>query len=242
LNDAPAPFPTGPLPDPDTVGQIIKFKVGNARGFAPKSLPAHLNQTLADTDWPALRPGGLKRILTLNELPDSRSPDSLPGLFLNGQTYDSAITETPKNGSTEDWHFVNLTGDAHPLHLHLVQFNIVSRQDFDAAKYLGDWLKLNQAGLTDGMLPFTRNWQAKVLPFEPYLTPDTRTLEEPDERGWRDVVCTMPGQVTRIRVRFMKQDGTPYGFDPTAGPGYVWHSQIADREDNEMMRPLIIKK
>jgi len=43
--------------------------------------------------------------------------------------------------------------------------------------------------------------------------------------------------VTRIRVRFKRQDGTPYGFDPSLGPGYVWHCHIVDHEDNEMMRP-----
>jgi FtsP/CotA-like multicopper oxidase with cupredoxin domain len=55
-----------------------------------------------------------------------------------------------------------------------------------------------------------------------------------------------PGQVTRIRVRFAPQC-TPvqaskpgrnfFPFDPTAGPGYVWHCHILDHEDNEMMRP-----
>ena len=45
------------------------------------------------------------------------------------------------------------------------------------------------------------------------------------------------GDVTTIRVRFAAQDGTPYPFDATTGPGYVWHCHIIDHEDNEMMRP-----
>ena len=163
------------------------------------------------------------------------------GLFLNGQMWDGMVSETPKNGSTEDWYFVNLTGDAHPMHLHLVQFNIMSRQNFNATKYMADWLKLNQAGLTNGQLPFKMTWQTKVLPFEPYLQ-GSPTLAEPDEKGWRDLVRAMPGQVTRIRVRFKQQNGNPYPFDPTTGPGYVWHCHIVDHEDNEMMRPMIIKK
>ncbi|WP_280671597.1 MULTISPECIES: multicopper oxidase domain-containing protein [unclassified Kitasatospora] len=28
-----------------------------------------------------------------------------------------------------------------------------------------------------------------------------------------------------------------FPFDPTEGPGYVWHCHIIDHEDNEMMRP-----
>jgi len=240
LNDAPAPFPAGAAPDPDTVGQIIKFRVGSATGFVPRGLPALLNPTLAGTGWPALPRGGLKRVVTLNEDLDLQGRSR--GLFLNGQVRGAASSETPKNGTTEDWYFVNMTADAQPMHLQLVQFNVVSRQGYDAAKYMADWLKLNQAGLADGVLPFTMTWHMKVLPFEPYLTPGTRTPAEPDEKGWRDLVRAMPGQVTRIRVRFKQQNGDPYLFDPTAGPGYVWHCQIADHGDNEMMRPLIIKK
>jgi cobalamin biosynthesis Mg chelatase CobN len=46
-----------------------------------------------------------------------------------------------------------------------------------------------------------------------------------------------PGEVTTIRVRFTAQDGSPFTFDATQGPGYVWHCHIIDHEDNEMMRP-----
>jgi FtsP/CotA-like multicopper oxidase with cupredoxin domain len=56
----------------------------------------------------------------------------------------------------------------------------------------------------------------------------------------------LPAQVTRIIVRWAPQDVTvnaasaghnKYSFDPTVGPGYVWHCHIVDHEDNEMMRP-----
>jgi hypothetical protein len=241
-NDAPAPYPTGTVPDPKTVGQIMQFRVGSAKGFPPAKLPSSLNPTLCGPEWPALRPGGLKRILTLNELLDKTPPNNSLGLFLNGQMWDGMVSETPKNGTTEDWYFVNLTGDAHPMHLHLVQFQIVSRQDFNATKYNTDWMALNKNGLTNGQLPFKMTWQTKVLPFEPYLIPGTKTLAEPDEKGWKDIVRTMPGQVTQIRVRFKQQSGTPFPFDPTTGPGYVWHCHIVDHEDNEMMRPMIVKK
>jgi spore coat protein A len=38
------------------------------------------------------------------------------------------ITEDPKVGSTEIWSFVNITGDVHPLHVHLVRFQVLNRQ------------------------------------------------------------------------------------------------------------------
>ena len=59
----------------------------------------------------------------------------------------------------------------------------------------------------------------------------------PNEQGWKDTIQMFPGEVTTIRVRFTSQDGTPFSFDPTDGPGYVWHCHILDHEDNEMMRP-----
>ncbi len=68
----------------------------------------------------------------------------------------------------------------------------------------------------------------------------------PNETGWKDTVKMYPGQVSRILVRWAPQDipangvtagQNKYAFDPTVGPGYVWHCHIVDHEDNEMMRP-----
>ena len=33
-----------------------------------------------------------------------------------------------------------------------------------------------------------------------------------------------------------------YPFDPTKGPGYMWHCHILDHEDNDMMRPYEVMK
>ena len=41
----------------------------------------------------------------------------------------------PEEGTTELWEIVNLTADSHPIHLHLVQFQLMNRQAFDVAKY-----------------------------------------------------------------------------------------------------------
>src|SRR2546430_7639101 len=38
------------------------------------------------------------------------------------------MTELPRVGSTEVWEFLNLTVDAHPIHIHLIQFQLVNRQ------------------------------------------------------------------------------------------------------------------
>ena len=41
------------------------------------------------------------------------------------------VTENPALNSTEEWDIYNFTVDAHPIHLHLVNFEILDRQDFE---------------------------------------------------------------------------------------------------------------
>jgi hypothetical protein len=45
--------------------------------------------------------------------------------------WDEAVTELPKLGDTEVWELNNFTEDAHPIHIHMVQFQVVSRQDLN---------------------------------------------------------------------------------------------------------------
>jgi FtsP/CotA-like multicopper oxidase with cupredoxin domain len=51
----------------------------------------------------------------------------------NDTTY---YSELPDEGSTEVWEIVNITADAHPIHLHLVQFQIINRENFDVGNYI----------------------------------------------------------------------------------------------------------
>lgn len=49
----------------------------------------------------------------------------------NGDIIQIKVTENPTVGDTEEWAIYNFTVDAHPIHLHLVRFQIVSRTDFN---------------------------------------------------------------------------------------------------------------
>jgi len=60
--------------------------------------------------------------------------EPIPGFTLDG-TGKNYISEMPKEGETEKWEIINLTADAHPIHLHLVQFQLMNRQNFDVTKY-----------------------------------------------------------------------------------------------------------
>lgn len=184
------------------------------------------------------------------------------------------LSELPANGSIEVWEIINLTADAHPIHLHLVQFQLLNRQLFNVRQYNKKYAATFPVGydpvamMTVGPGVFIpafgppMDYSINQTPLAPIPTiggnPDvTRYLQgaprppDPNEAGWKDTVKMYPGEVTRIVVRFKKQDGTPFGFDATgatpvaynkngvldSGPGYVWHCHIIDHEDNEMMRP-----
>jgi len=100
---------------------------GNA-GVIPDALPVVAPLT---TELPA-------RDLTLNEKtyesPDCEIPiEAKLGTAHDGPLdWNDPITETPRRGDTEIWRLVNLTGDAHPIHLHLVTFQVLDRMPLDA--------------------------------------------------------------------------------------------------------------
>ena len=253
-NDAPVPFPGGtPLADfypgnnrlanPPQAGYgpntqtLLQFRVGPRSG-APEGKPVKLR--LPDL-YPALLapagvttppPGVRVRDLTLNEAIDrfgrltqllgTNEPTS-PGAF--GRAYESTPTETPGVGDIEVWRIFNLSADAHPIHFHLVNVQILSRQAFNVRRY-------------DGVPAFVG---APVPP-------------DPNELGWKETVRMNPGECTTVLMQFklppdpiingqsvtvpfsprLKEE---YGID---GHEYVWHCHILEHEEHDMMRPLIV--
>jgi spore coat protein A len=153
-------------------------------------------------------------------------------MLLDGQKWAAPISETPVLGSTEDWIFVNPTIDAHPMHVHLVQFQIVQRQTFNITSYMAEWTILN------GDPPLNHS-TLNVPNLDPYFTSQP-TGPSLSEQGWKDTVIVNSGEVVVIRLRWTEQNGNPFPFDATAGPGYVWHCHLLEHEDNEMMRPYIV--
>lgn len=137
-----------------------------------------------------------------------------------GLDWDAPITEDPQLGDTEIWNLVNLTEDTHPIHLHLVQFQILGRRPFDVAAYLED----------------AQNENAAVGELEQYYT---GSLQPPasNEEGWNDVVSANPGEVTQVIAHFGEYEGL---FNDFTGE-YPWHCHILEHEDHEMMRPYEVK-
>ena len=203
--------PAPPLPT------VMEIRVGTRVTQAgPAAFPATLPGSM-----PALGGPSVTRIITLEEVenPDTGEPEYGS---LNGRKFDDprGVQEQPRAGATEDWRLVNLTEDTHPIHLHLVQFQIMDRRPFDADGYAAALAQARAA-----------NPDAPDLDPTPSLT-GPAVAPDPNERGWKDTVRTNPGQVTRIRMRWALPAGV------SAPQRYVFHCHILEHEDNSMMRPL----
>lgn len=194
-------------------------------------------------------------------------PGSVPASM--GQPF--FFTEQPRVGSTEIWELINLTEDAHPIHIHLIQFQLINRQQFDRDNYRPVYDSKFPGGTfegleSDGSLGLVHYNPGEYIPGygppQSYLTPNANgaiggnpavnsflqgSVIPPDsnEAGWKDTIKAYPFQITRVAIRWSPVDvpvngvrpgQNMFSFDPTTGPGYVWHCHILDHEDNEMMR------
>jgi spore coat protein A, manganese oxidase len=246
LNTANQPFPGGDPNDPNTTGQVLRFEVDHSAPIHPHPLPAKLMDipTLVETEGI-----GNPKLFTLNEQ-ESDTGDPV-AVLIDGQHFEKDITEVPKVGTTEAWYLQNLTEDAHPIHIHLVEFQLEDRQEIDVERFKAYWESLNGSTLPLDHPTIRANVETPVFDPATGTTHDFLTgpsePPSPRESGWKDTFVVPPGKITRIRIRFAPQytrqadlvpGFNPFPFDSSKGPGYVWHCHILDHEDNDMMRPM----
>jgi FtsP/CotA-like multicopper oxidase with cupredoxin domain len=181
--------------DPDTTGQILEFRVVPAVAPDP-STPA---QFLVLPPIAPLPEATVIRKLALiekmgegydadgNELegpveallgtvgPDDIDATTPEGVWTERLWMDP-VTENPAVGITEIWEFYNTTGDAHPMHIHEVVFEVVNREGLvlDADEEVMEPIQL------DGNIEPPAPW----------------------ETGFKDTVIAYPGQVTRVKALY----------------------------------------
>ena len=153
---------------------ILEFRVRDRHRRDAAVLPASLRPVTRIDPASAVR----DRVLTLEEVDDAGG--NAMSMLLGGRHWSDPITENPHQDSIETWSFVNLTGDAHPIHLHLVRFQVIERRPFDL---------------------FAWNAHRTLKYTGPAQTPP------PHETGWKDTVRADPGMVTRIAMRFEGEPG-----------------------------------
>jgi spore coat protein A len=181
--------------DPASTGQVMQFNVVPALAPDPTTPP----QFLVLPPLATLPPATVTRPLALIEkmgmgyddnnnpvqgpveaLLGTVGPDSIdlttPAGVWTERKWMEPVTENPALGATELWEFYNTTGDAHPMHVHEVVFEVVNREG----------LVLDEDG--------------EVI--EPIQLDGVITPPEPWETGFKDTVTAYPGQVTRVRAQF----------------------------------------
>ena len=148
---------------------ILEFRVSKQSTPPPFAVPKTLRTIQRTPESTAT----VTRTITLNEYQDRVANPMV--MLLNNKRWHEPVTETPELNSTEIWEFVNQTEDTHPMHIHLVRFQLLDRRTFDTFEYMAH-----------KNLRFTG-------PAEP---------PAPNELGWKDTIQCPAGVITRVIIRF----------------------------------------
>jgi spore coat protein A, manganese oxidase len=204
-----APFPSA------ATASVMKFRVSKRKSGKPD---ASVTDGMIIGPRPAeLTATSTRSLMTFNGSNDGlgRSAEMLGTLQDGTFSWHDPVTETPKLGDTEMWEFYNTGPVAHPIHVHLVDFQVVDRQPFTFT------VEPKTMTAHDGSTAIG----ARITDFSLVGSPRD---PEPYEQGPKDTVVCYPGEVTRVVAKFDR-------------PGeYVWHCHIIHHEDHDMMRPFIV--
>lgn len=226
----------GQMPGGAAVKEVMQFETTAAPGTFT-TIPKTLRGT---PKTPATLP---PVVLPAQETADHTLNSSLytKGLLMSwiimnidNLTFDSPDVDKAPQGTVQQWNLINTdaTIQVHAIHLHLIQFRVIGRQNYDHPRFALEERMHIRVG---------QRWNPSA---EKYVT---GPLEPPApyETGWKDTVRCPRGQITRILVRWPTAE--ELGFDPdlpfmgpdgTVQQGYVWHCHMLDHEDHEMMRRL----
>ncbi|MBF0304226.1 MAG: multicopper oxidase domain-containing protein [Alphaproteobacteria bacterium] len=205
-----------------SVGEIMRFDVAAGPALNNASVedgtvldPTY--QAILDSDADVVRKLGLfeqtdhhGRIMPMLGVAEE-SLDAAGNTVFGPLMWDDPTTERPLLGDTEIWEIHNFTEDAHPIHLHLVKFQVLGRHAMSFTDEDEDGVPDDVTG--DG---------AVVAGEDTVIDPNGFVRIE--DEGWQDTAWVAPGEVIRIAATF-----------DIAGE-YVWHCHVLSHEDNEMMR------
>jgi spore coat protein A len=167
-----------PLPDASTTAQILQFRVVPPLTVDATTPPQFLALPAAA---PLPAPTVTRQLALIEEMSmyfeDAPAEALLGTVSANGLLtplmWKDAVTENPAVGAVETWELYNTTGDAHPMHVHEVKFQLINRQPIT---------------VDEGAMTVQVNGTARG--------------PEPWETGFKDTVTAFPGEVTRIRAQF----------------------------------------
>jgi spore coat protein A len=229
------PLPAGVIsPATPDLPNLMQFQVlGTATTPGPQAIPKTLaGGSLANAGGPIAK----KRYITLEEQLDAGGNPIR--LVINGRTFEAEDTnhtrivdEAPRAGTVEEWRFVNISADTHPIHMHLTNFQVMGRTPLDGAAYAAALADAREG--KPGAPQLLANNTIDPTPF--LLGPEVPPPR--NEKGWKDTVGAHPDQVTRIRQRFDLPEAAKASPLDSPERQYVYHCHILEHEDNDMMRP-----
>src|SRR5262249_46999446 len=149
--------------------RLMEFRVAPEATIDSSVLPTALRVVPKIAETTAIR----TRKLSIGEVDNDLDQPVIH--LLDGKRWHDPVSEKPVLGTTEIWEFLNLTEDSHPIHLHLVRFQVLDRRSIDASAYI-----------------YHQDLKYTGDPVHP----------DPNEAGWKDTVQTSPGGSTRIIVKF----------------------------------------
>lgn len=119
--------------DPATTGQVMRFTVVDRVGPETSVPPDQLTLPAPPPQGQAVRTRRLALLEADSEVLADVGPRAAFLGVMDGDVpvplmWDEDITEDPHLGDTEIWEIHNTTMDAHPIHVHLVQFEILGRR------------------------------------------------------------------------------------------------------------------
>jgi spore coat protein A len=204
-------FGIGPDVNPKSTGMVMKFKVSLKLSAAKKGTV--VAGTKLGPALPKLKATKTRKLMTyLGTDGQGRDMEMLGNIGAGGtKMWMEPVTEIVTKGTTEIWEIYNTSVVAHPVHLHLVGFQVLDRASFDYTSKP----KTMMDGGTGGVVTITNT--------------GTRRKPEPYERGIKDTVICYPNEVTRIVAKFDRVGN------------YVWHCHILHHEDHDMMRPIVVR-
>jgi spore coat protein A len=146
-----------------------------------------------------------------------------------GLEYLAPATEVVNAGDTEVWKIWNLSADTHPVHFHLVNVQVLSRQPFVFSK--GQFLP---AAAARGPEPNELGWKETVQMHPGEVTTVIMKFDLPQD---------LPFNVDTSPRATATNDGMGLPVDPNVKyHEYVWHCHILEHEEHDMMRPLVVKE
>ena len=222
----------GLLPYP----QVLRLRVAGepvSRYSVPRELATDFETPVADALAGARRRAlalvereleGEPNMLTMRELAPAAQDDEGPLVTVTDgeQTtryrvvaahFEDATTFFPMLGEHEVWQLINLTGDTHPIHLHLDPFQILSRRPIRH--------ETPEGAIAERDL-------ATTVTLERDPSDELDHAIDDNERGLKDTIRVNPNELVEIAVRFTTYSGR-----------YMYHCHILEHEDRDMMRPFV---